>query len=223
MRRQEFIQSLLVGFGGLVPGRAPASSKVMNHASLFLVATTVFVMHAGATAFAEDRINNIRPRDSAASLLLQFGMERSQTFRDLVRDLDQSKVIVYVHVRRDPDHAVGGFLTFMAEADGWRWLRATIDTGTTDSGAVLRNLFELTGILGHELQHAREVVGAPSMEDLHDFEMHFRRIGMSQGKHSFDTAAAVEVGRVVASDLRSGRRRAASDTACDAGNWSRGI
>jgi len=161
--------------------------------------------HGAVTAFADDRIENIRPRDSVASLLLQIGMERSQTFRQLVQDLRRSNVIVYVDVRREPRGGPSGSVTFMAQRNGWRWLRATIDTGTTDHASVLRNLFHLTEILGHELQHAREVIAAGSLENSDDFEAHFRRIGTSVGKHRFDTTAAVEIGRTVASELPGGQ------------------
>jgi hypothetical protein len=40
------------------------------------------------------------------------------------------------------------------------------------------------------------------MENVNEFEAHFRRIGASVGKRSFDTAEAVQVGRTVASELR---------------------
>jgi hypothetical protein len=119
-------------------------------------------------------------------------------------------------VRLEPRDGPSGSLTFMAQRDGWRWVRATIDTGTTDHASVLRNVFHLTEILGHELQHAREVIAASSMENLDDFEAHFRRIGTSVGKRSFDTAKAMEIGRTVASELLGGNTYLVSDTACDA-------
>jgi hypothetical protein len=106
----------------------------------------------------------------------------------------------------------------LPQRSGWRWLRATIDTGLTDHASVLRNVFHLTEILGHELQHAREVIAAGSLEHSDDFEAHFRRIGTSVGKHRFDTTAAVEIGRTVASELPGGHTHLVSDAACDA--WS---
>lgn len=188
---------------------------VRNLIRIFVVAA-IAIAHAGGSAFADDRIENVRPRDSVAIQLLQIGMERSQTFRQVVQDLRRSNVIVYVDVRQEPRHGPSGSLTFMAQKDGWRWLRATIDTGTTDHASVLRNVFHLTEILGHELQHAREVIAANSMENLDDFEAHFRRIGTSVGKRSFDTAKAMEIGRTVASELLGGNMYLVSDTACDA-------
>lgn len=188
---------------------------VRNLIRIFVVAA-IAIAHAGGSAFADDRIENVRPRDSVAILLLQIGMERSQTFRQVVQDLRRSNVIVYVDVRQEPRHGPSGSLTFMAQRDGWRWVRATIDTGTTDHPSVLRNVFHLTEILGHELQHAREVMAASSMENLDDFEAHFRRIGSSVGKRSFDTAKAMEIGRTVASELLGGNTYLVSDTACDA-------
>jgi hypothetical protein len=178
----------------------------------------IVIAHGAVTAFADDPVENIRPRDPVAILLLQTGMERSQTFRQLVQDLRQSNVIVYVDVRQEPGYGPSGSLTFTTQSHGWRWVRATIDTGTTDNASVRRNVFHLTEILGHELQHAREVIAASSMQNLDDFEAHLRRIGTSLGKHRFDTAAAVEIGRTVASELLGDHTYLVSDAACDA--WS---
>jgi hypothetical protein len=189
----------------------------MNLPRLLAIAAAVIAIVAGA-AFADTRTENIRPLDPVARLLLQLGMERSQTFRQLVRDLRRSNVIVYVEVRRDPRYGHRGFLTFMVEKDGWRWVRATIDSGTTDHATLIANAFHLTEILGHELQHAREVIAARSMGSLDDFAAYFRRIGTVVGKDRFDTAKAVKIGRTVASELRSRDAPLVGDTAVDA--WS---
>lgn len=194
------------------------SNTLVTIVSRFRICICVLIVtaHGAVTAFADDRIENIRPRDSVAGLLLQIGMERSQTFRQLVQDLRRSNVIVYVDVRREPRDGPSGSVTFMAQRSGWRWLRATIDTGTTDYASVLRNVFHLTEILGHELQHAREVIAAGSLETSDDFEAYFRGIGTSVGKHRFDTAAAVEIGRAVASELLGSQTYLVGDAACDA-------
>jgi hypothetical protein len=191
--------------------------SVRNLIRIFMVAAMA-IAHAGGAAFADGPVENIRPRDPVAILLLQIGMERSQTFRQLVQDLRQSNVVVYIDVRQEPGYGPSGSLTFMTQSHGWRWVRATIDTGTTDNASVRRNVFHLTEILGHELQHAREVIAASSMQNLVDFEAHLRRIGTSLGKHRFDTAAAVEIGRTVASELLGDHTYLVSDAACDA--WS---
>ena len=185
----------------------------MNAIRIIAIATAV-VMHPHVSAHAADRVENIRPRDPYASLLLEFGMRGSETFRQLIRDLDWSNVIVYIDVRQDPHYPLGGSLTFMGSSDGWRWLRATIDVGTTDHGAVLEEIFYLTETLGHELQHAREVTAAPSMGSLSEFEALFRTLGRSVGERSFDTAMANEIGRVVAAELRTRETRVVSDPPC---------
>lgn len=145
---------------------------------------------------------NIRPMDAIAASLVRFGQERSATFRELVDVLQDSNVIVYVDVRRDPRYAQSGLLQFMGEAGGVRWLRATIDVGTSRLEIAQTRIIELTAILGHELQHAREVAEARFIGSADDFDRHFRTIGLPTGKNAIDTLAAREAGESVEAEVR---------------------
>jgi len=145
---------------------------------------------------------NIRPTDAIAASLVRFGQERSGTFRDLVDVLQQSNVVVYVDVRRDPRYAQSGSLQFMGEASGVRWVRATIDVGTSRLEVAQTKIVELTAILGHELQHAREVAEARFIRNMDDFDRHFRTIGFPTGKDVVDTLAAREAGESVEAEVR---------------------
>jgi hypothetical protein len=151
---------------------------------------------------------NVRPVDETAALFLRFGRDESEHFRDLVLALEASNVIVYVEVRQDSTRPVRGGLTFLGEAHGVRWVRATVDSGTGNRVRTFQDIIRLTAILGHELQHAVEASEAASLADVHEFEQYFRSIGVDEGAHVLDTVAAREAGTLVAAELRGlGQRR----------------
>ncbi len=147
-------------------------------------------------------IRNVRPRDTAAVLFLRFGNEKSARFREIVDALEASRVIVYVEVRQEATRPVSGGLTFMGEAHGIRWVRATIDSGTGNYARTCQDIVRLTSILGHELQHALEASQAESMDDEAAFARYFRTIGVDEGPHVLDTMAARHAGARVADELR---------------------
>src|SRR4051794_19664550 len=165
---------------------------------------------APTVAAAPAALRHVRPRDAVASRLLQFGSGKSARFRELVRALEQSRVIVYVDVRQDARHPVSGGLTFMGEASGIRWVRATVDSGTPSFLRTCQDVVRLTAILGHELQHALEASQAPSLRNVGEYERYFRSIGIDREPKLLDTMAARQTGKQVADELRGmGRPRGA--------------
>lgn len=145
---------------------------------------------------------NVRPIDDTAEVFLRFGIEESEHFRDIVGTLERSNVIVYVEVRQDGAHPVGGGLRFLGESQGVRWVRATVDSGTGNRIRTFQDIVRLTAILGHELQHAVEASEAASLADVHEFEQYFRMIGANERSGVLDTRGAREAGRLVAAELR---------------------
>jgi hypothetical protein len=147
-------------------------------------------------------VRHIRPRDTIAALFLRFGTEKSARFREVVRALEQSNVIVYVEVRQDSNRPVSGGLTFVGEANGIRWVRAMVDSGTPSHLRTCQDIVRLTSILGHELQHALEASQAPTMQNVREFERYFRSIGIDREPRLLDTLAARQTGKQVADELR---------------------
>jgi hypothetical protein len=170
-----------------------------------LVSFVVSLLAAAAPSAAGPigpSVQNVRARDATAALLLRFGTEKSARFREIVRTLEASNVIVYVEVRLDGRRPVGGGLTFAGEAHGIRWVRATVDTGTGSFAATCQDIVRLTSILGHELQHAVEASQAASMRNVVEFTRYFRAIGVDEGPRILDTMAARRAGARVADELR---------------------
>lgn len=71
-------------------------------------------------------LKNIRPRDAVSELLLRLAQERSQSFRELVASLEQSPIVVYVEVRRDPKHPRSCRLRFIGDTGGRRSVSASL-------------------------------------------------------------------------------------------------
>jgi hypothetical protein len=169
-----------------------------------LLAVTPCAVAADPSAFV-----NVRPLDETAQLFMRFGLERSPHFRDIVRALERSNVIVYVEVRQDPSRPVSGGLRFLGESHGVRWVRATVDSGTGSRVRTFQDIIRLTAILGHELQHALEASEAASLADVHEFEQYFRMIGVDRHSGVLDTLGARDAGSRVAAELRGFARPAA--------------
>jgi hypothetical protein len=173
-----------------------------------VVSLVVSSLAAAAPALAgplSPAVTNVRPRDATAALFLQFGRERSARFREVVDALEASNVIVYIEVRQASAPSASGGLTFIGEAHGVRWVRATVDSGTPSFLRTCQDIVRLTSILGHELQHAFEASQAPSLLDEREFAAWFRSIGVDEGPHVLDTLAARRTGSRVADELRGMR------------------
>jgi hypothetical protein len=150
------------------------------------------VTTGGRNVNAQTGSPRIRPEDGAIRALIDRGMERSATFRDLNTRLDNANVIVYVRFSR----CSGGVAAclFWASADTVaRRLLIKIDRFG-------RSPDELTALLAHELQHANEVAADPDIKDLASFEKSFASIGR---KHAagFETEEAGKILKRVAAEL----------------------
>jgi hypothetical protein len=150
------------------------------------------VTTGGRNVNAQTGSPRVRPEDSAIRALIDRGMERSATFRDLNTRLDNANVIVYVRFSR----CSGGVpaCLFWASADAVaRRLLIKIDRFG-------RSPDELTALLAHELQHANEVAADSDITDLASFEKSFASIGR---KHAagFETEEAGKILKRVAAEL----------------------
>jgi hypothetical protein len=173
----------------------------MRALALVSVVVCALVMSTPSHAAPAASLKRIRPRDPDAALLLRFGTERSTRFREIVRQLERSNVIVYIDVRMESTHLVGGGLTFLGAAGGYRWVRAVVDSGTANRGRTYQDIFRLTAILAHELRHAVEASEAPTLNNVGEFERYFRQIGVDE-PNVLDTLAARETGAWVENELR---------------------
>ncbi|MDP2320171.1 MAG: hypothetical protein Q8O42_12640 [Acidobacteriota bacterium] len=137
----------------------------------------------------------IRPQDARSTQLLRAGMARSDTFRALVERLEASNVFVYVSVSPLIKSSLAGQLTWMTQAGPYRYLRATLNAGLGTDQQI--------ATLGHELQHAVEVLDDELVVGEKSLVALYRRIGQpSRAANSgWETVAAQETGYRVRREL----------------------
>ena len=164
-------------------------------ASLLLLSTSIAPAAFDAEAALESPRRHVRSQDRSIRLLLKLGFTHSVTFRNLMAELEQSDVIVYVEeVPRLPG-ALEGRMMLLANAHGRRYVRIQIALRGAPHDSI--------AVLGHELQHALEVAREDWVTDQATLASLYQRIGIGRlgDAHVYDTLAAQEVGRIVRREL----------------------
>jgi len=158
---------------------------------------TVLAAPPDASALLSSPDRRVRSMDRRINQLLEIGVDRSPTFAQLVRTLSASDVIVYVERSRDLPKTLAGRLVLLPIAGAHRYLRIQIRGDLTAAESI--------ALIGHELQHALEIAGAPAVRDATTMLSLYQKIGHpSAGTlHTFDTDAAQAAGRQVRVELAS--------------------
>lgn len=161
-------------------------------------------IEAPVHAEAPEPSTGVRPIGGPIATLVTSGAERSPTFRSLLRELDGTGWIVFVQTGscRLP-RVKGCLLHHVGVFEGRPSLRIVLsDTGWADD--------EVIATIGHELQHAAEVVGDPRIKEGPDIRELYRRIGYvsmrMHGGQLYETRRAMRAGSKVLAELRSTRR-----------------
>ncbi len=136
-----------------------------------------------------------RVRGSSQRLVaaISDATEGSQTFRGLVDQIGRTDGIVYV-MEGQCQHGVRACLVLSMTVMGANrvlWVR--IDPRKTDR--------DLMGSIGHELQHALEVLSHVSIRSDSAMTLLYKKEGSKEGDH-FETEAAIKAGNAVRAELR---------------------
>ena len=150
------------------------------------------VTTGGRIVNAQTESPRVRPEDAAIRALIDRGMERSATFRDLITGLDNANVIVYVRFSRCSQGVPACLSWASADRDARRLLIRIDRFG--------RSPDELTALLAHELQHANEVASDPEITDLASFQTSFASRGWKH-RAGFETEEAGKISKRVAAEL----------------------
>jgi hypothetical protein len=161
-----------------------------------VVMVTVMAV-GGREVNAQSGTPRIRPEGAAIRALIDNGIERSATFRDLHTGLDAANVVVYVRFSSCSGGVPACLVWAAADASARRLLIKIDRFG--------RSPDELTALLAHELQHASEVAADSAITDLASFQKSFASYGRKHGA-GFETEAAVTIARKVTAELSSGVR-----------------
>jgi hypothetical protein len=146
---------------------------------------------AGAPA-----LQRVRAMHDAVALLIDEGLRSSSTFRALVDRLMRSDVIVYIGLRPDMSESQGGSLRFMTHTATDRYVQVSLNPRFSRETQV--------ALLGHELQHAVEVAGAPEVTNDRTLRAYYVRTGIRVRENAYDSAAAQAAGRRVRDELSHG-------------------
>ncbi|MEO8359496.1 MAG: hypothetical protein ABI672_05655 [Vicinamibacteria bacterium] len=167
---------------------------------IFACACSLMIGLARATVAAPAAMppwTHALPLNAEAIHLLTEAAERSPLVTTLLQDLERTDVVVYLADMlpgRPADPS--SYLTFLSKEGATRYLMIRID-----AWKVTR--FERICLLGHELQHALEVAGAPDVLDAESLATLYRRIGWESGQNRFETTAARSMGYQVKAQLFS--------------------
>lgn len=142
----------------------------------------------------------IRTTDRRIAAALERGLRASSTFRELVDYVNTSNVVVYVAVDPSPlAPGIDGCLTFVSATGGFRYVVVHLASGLT--------MPRLVSLIGHELQHAREIADCDAIVDSASLAREYgERLGyhnrfVSDDGHTFDSAAAVRAGEQVLKEV----------------------
>ncbi len=161
----------------------------------------VAMMVLSAVLSAQDpSAHHVRTTDSKVLALFTDGMARSETFRRLVRTLDNSDVVVYVDVKTTRQ-ALGGYLAHnIVVAGACRYVHVAVDVHGANG--------RLVPLLAHELQHAVEVAQEASVRDEKSLERMFERLAITfgcGGTTRSETQAAKDIEAFVSAELKAAR------------------
>jgi hypothetical protein len=168
---------------------------------LKLVTLTAILITAPGALFAAPGANaddpsarspRVRAGDSRTATILLKGLERSDTIRSLVRQLEQRDVIVYLEMQPYMKRPLAGTMTWITATATHRFVRISINSELSTDAAV--------ATLGHELQHALEVANAREIIDSQTLAAYYAKHGDNNRRHNngWDTEAA----RVAGEDVR---------------------
>ena len=142
---------------------------------------------------AESRvIPRVRSTNPGISAAIAEGAARSATFRSLVQSIEKTDGIVYVESGRC-GHGVSSCLSLsVVPAGDYRLLRILIDN--------VRSVSSLIASIGHELQHAIELLGEQAVRTMTAAYNYYAREAATS-RDVFETKAAIRAGLAVEADL----------------------
>ena len=154
-----------------------------------------------AVAAGVDPPVNPRVRSSNPSLAtaIRQAIELSRAFRGLVETISVSDGTVYVQ-EGQCGHGVRTCLVTVTMAGANRNLWVKVDARLKD--------LDLMGSIGHELQHAIEVLSDRTVTSNVAMFFFYQRTGRPHPKHlAFETDAAIQAGEAVRNEIRKYRPR----------------
>jgi hypothetical protein len=178
-----------------------------------MITVFIFTLSLPLTACLQDSTSSltestigsaVRSSNDMIIALLRDGVRNSPTLTRLIETLEQTDGIIYVEpgaCRRGIEKLRACLTNEVVAAGGRRYLRVLVD--------IRKDPVDVTGSIGHELQHAVEVLRDRSVTSTASLFAFYQSEGRNSAR-SYETEAAVDAGLTVAREVGGHRRNMAS-------------
>jgi hypothetical protein len=188
---------MTLGMIAATPRLGEATPRLLVHTVLGTCPATSGASQ-GVAAQASSTTTRVRSEDSALAGLIDQATRGSETFRRLLATIQASNGIVYVEPGAC-SHGVRACLKMWMQVSGPnRFVRIVINRSKADRDV------DVMGSLGHELQHAIEVLSEPAVTNGVTMFNFLKRMAPTDGSR-FETTTAVNAGNAVIDELRARR------------------
>jgi hypothetical protein len=177
-----------------------------THFTLSVLVAAVALVLRGFAAGAEGPLRRVRPTTSAIATLIDQATQWSPTLRGLVDAINRSDGLVYIEEGECPRHVRACLAHAVTIAGPHRLLHIKIDPHLNHLNAEAIDP-EVIGVLGHELQHASEVLSNPHLRTYADVVNFYMREGTFSTGTVLETTEAERVGVVIEDEVRRARRK----------------
>jgi hypothetical protein len=143
-------------------------------------------------------VPRVRTDHPVLATLIREGISRSTTFRRVVDAIQTTDGVVYIEQGRC-GHGVRACLVLSITVAGpHRVLRVVVEDLHPEAEAI--------AAIAHELYHALEILGQPSIRTMEAIYFSYEQHGSWRGGAFFETDAAVDAGNAVHRELRKRTR-----------------
>jgi len=141
----------------------------------------------------------VRANDGRSASVLLEGLNRSETLRHLVGEIEQHDVIAYIEIQPGLKRRLAGSLTWVTATNVMRYVRISLNPDLSADASI--------ATLGHELQHALKVAREASIVSTDTLIRYYKKHGLSTTAHSngWDTEGARQRGDEVRRELAADR------------------
>ena len=151
---------------------------------------------------------HVRPEKEIRALFDE-ALRRSPTLREVVDQLEEMDVTVYIRVHDLGAAGLDGRVALLSMNGTHRYLVIELACGRSDLQAM--------ATLGHELFHAGEIASEPSVVDAATMARYYARIGKltgstDEGRRTYETRAAAAMGTRVRQELLTSSTRNSNGT-----------
>ncbi len=136
---------------------------------LLLLAARLIAPVAAFDAGRDRILTRVRGADTEMHRLIREGDERSQTFQQLVDEIQRSNAVVVVGFGLCASGRFRSCVSHVSGDERQRHVRILVNTRATSD--------QLVATIAHELQHAIEIIREPDVRDVETVAALYRRIG----------------------------------------------